>query len=968
MLFDELLRDLEVVERGGSNPPVNDVVYDSRRVIPGAVFVAMSGGTTDGNRYIESALQQGAVALVTDSDLAWQRMRAAHPELAIARVEHGRRALAGLSANFFGHPEKKLKLSGVTGTNGKTTTSWLLESMLRSVGRSCVLAGTIEYHVGGEIRPSPHTTPESRDLYQLLSEGVEAGASEAVAEVSSHALDQGRVWGLHWDTAVFTNLTQDHLDYHGNMESYFQAKTKLFTGQGAAPPRVAIIHAGDDYGRRMMAQAEASGCDVITYDLDSGDFHAEHIQVAEHGMRFRIISPGGEMDVHSHLIGPVNVLNLLAASAAATARGLTPDEIAGGIEAIDYVPGRFQTVDCGQPFTVVVDYAHTDDALRNVTRLAHALAAPRNGRVITVFGCGGDRDRAKRPKMGRAVGEGSDFVVVTSDNPRSEDPAAILAEILPGVAASGVSYSDRSRPRSCDSTGDCRGGRERCGGDRRQRARKSADSRRPHDSFRRCRSSAEGAAGEILRSPRRKLGRDRMQLTLEQIRYWMNAQSLATHASTSTVSGYSIDSRTIQPGDLFFAVRGERFDGHDFVESALKAGAVAAVISAAQRERYTDVAMRLLLVDDPLSAMQRLASSVRRHWGKRVIGITGSAGKTTTKEAVAQVLESRFRVHRSEGNLNNHFGLPLQLLKLQPEHDIAILEMGMSHAGEIAALCRIAAPDWGVVTNVGLAHAENFADGQAGIARAKYELIAALPRHGTSILNCDDAYARLFGRDFAGNVIYFGTGACADPRAESIVSRGAEGTRFTVLAGEERAQVELRLLGEHNVRNALAGIAAGVASGIPLDVCAAALRKMEPPEKRGQTLQIRGATLLNDCYNSNPDALRAMVDTLLTLPARRRIVVAGEMLELGPDSPQLHRECGEYMGNRGIDIVVGVRGEAASIVAGAAQTGWLATFVATPEDAGAWLREHLQPGDAVLLKASRGVRLERALDELRRES
>ncbi|MGC1784811.1 MAG: UDP-N-acetylmuramoyl-tripeptide--D-alanyl-D-alanine ligase [Acidobacteriaceae bacterium] len=461
-----------------------------------------------------------------------------------------------------------------------------------------------------------------------------------------------------------------------------------------------------------------------------------------------------------------------------------------------------------------------------------------------------------------------------------------------------------------------------------------------------------------------------MQLSLEQIRYWMGAQFAASPNAASTASGYSIDSRTIQPGDIFFAVRGERFDGHDFVEAALQAGAVAAVIAAAQLSRYTSDAIhrQLLLVEDPLAAMQRLASSVRRHWGKRVIGITGSAGKTTTKEAVAQVLQSHFQVHKSQGNLNNHYGLPLQMLRIQPEHEVAVLEMGMSNAGEIAALCKIAAPDWGVVTNVGTAHAENFNDGQAGIARAKYELIASLPRHGTAILNCDDSYVRQFGRDFPGTVIYFGTGVCADPRAEAISSLGADGTRVTVQAGEKRMQVELRLLGEHNVHNALAGIAVGLASGIPLEECATALQSLAPPEKRGQTLEIRGATLLNDCYNCNPPALRAMVDTLLTLPAQRRIVIAGEMLELGPDGPQLHCESGEYMGKRGIDVVVGVRGEAASIVAGAKSAGVKTTlFVATPEDAGAWLRENLQPGDAVLLKASRGVRLERALEVLQRE-
>ncbi len=462
-----------------------------------------------------------------------------------------------------------------------------------------------------------------------------------------------------------------------------------------------------------------------------------------------------------------------------------------------------------------------------------------------------------------------------------------------------------------------------------------------------------------------------MKLSLEQIRYWMGAEfAVPSRAIQSRfASGYSIDSRTIQPGDLFFAVHGERFDGHDFVEAALQTGAAGAVIAATHSERYADAATRrrLLLVDDPLTAMQRLASSVRRHWGRRAIGITGSAGKTTTKEAIAQILETRFRVHKSHGNLNNHFGLPLQLLKLQPEHEVAILEMGMSHAGEIAALCKIAAPDWGVVTNVGTAHAENFSDGQAGIARAKYELIASLPRHGTAILLCDDPYVQHFGRDFEGKTIYFGTGSCADPRAESITPLGAEGTRFTVLADEQHTDVRLRLLGEHNVCNALAGIAVGLASGISLQECAVALEHLEPPDKRGQALQIHGATVLNDCYNSNPQALRAMVDTLLTLPAQRTIVVAGEMLELGPESPQLHYECGETMGQRGVDLVVGVRGEAASIVAGAKAGGAAAVFIATPEDAGAWLLENLQRGDAVLLKASRGVHLERALEVLQRE-
>jgi UDP-N-acetylmuramoyl-L-alanyl-D-glutamate--2,6-diaminopimelate ligase len=444
--FRELLGGVRILASSGSNPGIEDVVYDSRRVRPGALFVAMRGGATDGNLYLDDALAQGAAAVVTDSAEAWERMRTAHPELALAKVEHGRRALAEISADFFDHPEAKMHLSGVTGTNGKTTTSFLLESILRSAGRRTVLVGTIEYRVGDEVRPSPHTTPGSRDLFELLADGLKAGAGEAVMEVSSHALDQERVWGLRWDVAVFTNLTQDHLDYHGDMESYFQAKAKMFTGVGTAPPHVAVIYIGDPYGKRLTAIARDAGCEVVTYALEEGDFHAADIRFGTHGMCFRMLSPAGEIELSTRLAGSMNVLNLLAASAAATARGLSLAEIAQGVKNARQVPGRFEAVDCGQPFTVVVDYAHTEDALRNLLKLARQWVhrpgqkSRRDGRVIVVFGCGGDRDRTKRPRMGRAAGEGSDFAVATSDNPRSEDPAAILAEILPGLETSGEKF------------------------------------------------------------------------------------------------------------------------------------------------------------------------------------------------------------------------------------------------------------------------------------------------------------------------------------------------------------------------------------------------------------------------------------------------------------------------------------------------------------------------------------------------
>ncbi len=452
-----------------------------------------------------------------------------------------------------------------------------------------------------------------------------------------------------------------------------------------------------------------------------------------------------------------------------------------------------------------------------------------------------------------------------------------------------------------------------------------------------------------------------MKLPLFRVAEFTHATGEFDHKALAT--GYSIDSRTLQHGDLFFAVKGERTDGHDYVEQALSAGAIAAVVSKEQYPKFA-VKSRLLAVDDTLVALQSLGAAVRRLWGKPVIGITGSMGKTTTKECIAHVLSSRFRVLKSVGNLNNHFGMPLQLLRLEPEHEIAVIEMGMSHAGEITALAKLAQPNIGVVTNVAPVHLEFF-DSIAGIARAKYELIESLPAGGTAILNADDEYVSQFGRDFHGKVVMFGIHKPADVCAQNVESRGEQGSEFDVAVDGLHEHATLPLVGEHNITNALAAVAVGIEVGIQPSAAVASLATIAPADKRGQVEQLGGATIVNDCYNSNPKALRAMVDALVSLPAKRRIVVAGEMLELGPTAGALHRECGEYIASRNIDLLLGVRGLASSIIDAARAKGMKASFVQTPEEAGEWIADQIRDGDAVLFKASRGVRLEKAVEVLK---
>ncbi|MGA8301590.1 MAG: UDP-N-acetylmuramoyl-tripeptide--D-alanyl-D-alanine ligase, partial [Terriglobales bacterium] len=416
----------------------------------------------------------------------------------------------------------------------------------------------------------------------------------------------------------------------------------------------------------------------------------------------------------------------------------------------------------------------------------------------------------------------------------------------------------------------------------------------------------------------------------------------------------------VQPGDLFFAVKGERFDGHDFVDPALARGAIAAVVRKDHLPRYPNL-KNLLAVDDTLVALQTLATAVRKLWGKTAIGITGSMGKTTTKEAVGHLLSTKYRVHRTKGNFNNHFGLPLGLLTLEPEYDLAVVEMGMNHAGEIAALARIALPNEGLVTNVGPVHLEFF-DSIAGIARAKYELIESLPATGAAFLNADDEYVSQFGRDFKGKVVLFGLRSVADVRAENIESVGAEGTRFDLICDGLRQSIHSPLLGQHNVYNVLAAAAVALEHGIIPSEIANALPAMAPADKRGEVVHLGNITIINDCYNCNPNALNAMVDTLAAMPAQRRIVVAGEMLELGPEGGELHRQCGQHIGEKAIDVLLGVRGLANMTVEAARKSGIRAEFVATPEEAGDWLARETRAGDVVLLKASRGVKLEKALE------
>ncbi len=426
---------LDGVELAGPLPaeiaslPITDVEYDSRRAAPGHLFFAFLGERLDARQFAPQALAAGAVAVVCEAPPLDENTG---PWI---QVRHSRKALARAARTLHASAAEKVRITGITGTNGKTTTAYLADAIARAAGHKTALVGTIEYQLGGRARRAVNTTPESLDIYRILDELVEIGGDTASIEISSHALAQGRVHGLAVHTAVFTNLSRDHLDFHSSMEEYFRAKSLLFDGSENPAPKKAVLNRDDEWARKIPVAPET---EVLWYGFArDAELRATKCRADFRGTNFRLSWRGSECAVSSPLLGRMNCYNILAAAGAGFASGFTPEEVQMGVASCSTVPGRFERIEEGQPFLVVVDYAHTDDALRNVIQAARELLPKR---VITVFGCGGDRDRAKRPLMGQAAAESSDLVVLTSDNPRSEDPVSIMNDTLVGLRRTDVEH------------------------------------------------------------------------------------------------------------------------------------------------------------------------------------------------------------------------------------------------------------------------------------------------------------------------------------------------------------------------------------------------------------------------------------------------------------------------------------------------------------------------------------------------
>ncbi|MBI1948020.1 MAG: UDP-N-acetylmuramoyl-L-alanyl-D-glutamate--2,6-diaminopimelate ligase [Deltaproteobacteria bacterium] len=951
-----------------ASAPITRVTIDSRRAGPGTVFVACPGATPsskDGHDFLEAAVLAGAAALVVQRE---ERGRPFLDRVPVVVVPDARRAAAVMAERAAGEPSAKMAVVGVTGTNGKTTVTWLVAQLAAFAGKKSAVLGTLGVGPVTAPRSLGFTTPEaeviSGELARLAAEGVEVVAME----VSSHALATARVDGLRFAAVGFTNLTRDHLDFHGTMDAYFEAKSRLFTelrrGAGAVVPV-----ADDEEGWAARLRAATPG--AITWG-PGGALEAVEVTSGAAGTKGVLVHAGRRARFTSPLLGAWNVENLLVAAGCCLALGLTLEQIAAGLATAVPPAGRLERVGDGAPL-VVVDYAHTPDALERALHVLRGICA---GKLTVVFGCGGDRDPGKRALMGAVAAQCADAVVVTDDNPRSEDGDAIAAAIEAGIGA----RLRRAEPSALE-----RGTWTRLRA-RRMAIRAAIAASGPDDAVLIAgkgheRSQTLGARVlpfDDVTEAKRALGHASAPAFLDAafIERALADRGVELHGRLPGVLlGVSTDSRAIEPGSLFVALKGESFDGHGFVKQAIvEGGALAAMVERGARATVVDQ-WPLVIVDDTLRALQDLARAYLATLVAKKVALTGSNGKTTTKELIAAALRAGYGepfVLATEGNLNNHIGVPLTALRAEPEHRALVFELGMNHLGEIAALCRIVRPEVGLITNIGTAHAGNVG-GVEGVAQAKAELFEALPESGVAVVNADDprcvreAQSKARCRQLA-----FGRAPWAEVRLLAARDLPQGGQELELSHASKTVEVTIPLDGRHNAVNAAGAVAVGVALGLPFADCALGLAGVRGAHGRlERRVRADGAWILDDTYNANPDSMEAALATMAELAGqRRRVVALGEMRELGSYAEAAHRHIGAAAAQAGAALLLCCGEHGRLYGEGAMRAGLAADRVLWAADSAALAplaRAQVHAGDVVLVKGSRGARMERVVEALTTE-
>ncbi|MGB3211867.1 MAG: UDP-N-acetylmuramoyl-L-alanyl-D-glutamate--2,6-diaminopimelate ligase [Desulforhopalus sp.] len=971
------------------------ISVDSRDVGADSLFVALPGVVNDGHDYIGAAVAAGCRAIICRSGKL-SEAQAKDLHVTVIEVENTAGTYAAVAANFFENPAEQLRCIGITGTNGKTTVTYLLEQVLLGAGLTVGVVGTVnnrytDRHGNRTILHTRFTTPEAFQLQQLLREMVDNGVDYVIMEVSSHALAQSRIGSILFDVAAFTNLSRDHLDYHADMEDYFRAKTILFTehlkkaGTTVFPMLQDSFEAGE-WIRVLHEICLKNRLKTIRWgETEGAEIQLQNFTSMLDRTDMEIKAPSGLHAFSSPLIGRYNIDNILTAYGLGLAMNIDDELICNALSTATGAPGRVERVTTGSGWdskgpVVLVDYAHTPDALEKVLTTVAALP---HGELFCIFGCGGDRDKGKRPLMGEIVGRVCDVAVITDDNPRTEDPDQIVGQILVGLSKTALPVKNRGW-FSARNSKDC--------GCVVIRDRKKAIEA----------AIRAASSGDIVVIAGK--GHEPYQLTLQGKRFFddrLQAKSVlfswTAELVAAAVSGVLhpgkdpakllgpviTDSRVVAENGIFVALKGESHDAHDYAVQAAENGATCLVV-----ERLLTLPSAIetcqVVVNDTRQALGDLAGFRRRALAKQcdqvVIGLTGSCGKTTVKEMVAPILARIWPegpefpancVLKTAGNFNNLIGLPLSLLPLDVGHRAAVLEMGMNSPGELKRLGAIADPDISCITNIHGAHLEGLQSIE-GVAKAKEELFAATKESGMLVVNLDDSRIRDLSTKYRNPKIAFAVhneGGVLKPdvwASEIHIKEGGVIT-FTMHYKEEMVEIHLYIAGEHNVSNALCAASIALAAGAGLDHIAAGLADFRAPDKRMEMLRAHsGFTVINDTYNANPASMAAGLKTLKAIAVRSAVCLVGDMRELGAGSRQAHFETGKLIAELAIDYVGVVGDFKEDVVKGALEHGFnlerLHMFD-EKDEAVDWIedmtdRKILGKDDVVLVKASRGLRFE----------
>ncbi|MSQ84717.1 MAG: UDP-N-acetylmuramoyl-L-alanyl-D-glutamate--2,6-diaminopimelate ligase [Myxococcales bacterium] len=953
---------------------VGRIVCDSRMVQTGDVFVAWQGATSNGLHFASDAVRQGACAVVTDQVVAPAVV--AEWKVPVLVVRDARAVAGPLASARLGHPSHSLHVIAVTGTNGKTTTTILIAQLLTAAGHRAAAIGTTGVWTAQGVRPSSLTTPEATDLQALFAQLRAEGFTHVAIEVSSHALDQHRCDGVRFACAVWTNLSHDHLDYHGTMERYAAAKARLFVEFGIAREHC-FVNADDPFAADVWDKGLAQAFSLGSHPA------AEH-QIGDlkcdlQGLRAVLRSVGQpDLAFAAPLVGRHNAENLAGALLVARALGVADGPLRQACALLTAPRGRLEPVPNALGALTVVDYAHTPDALQKILTALRPLVAPQ-GRLLVVFGCGGDRDPAKRAVMGRIAAELADICVITSDNPRSEQLQAIADAIVAGIrttrALESQTLSAAATPQSnavfavqldraraiALAVAALRSGDVLCiAGKGHETTQIIAGESRPFDDVA---VATRALHGPSIRNESKILS----GFTFDAMTTAFVVGGQVVQASAAVTAMLSTDSRNPQVGALYVALSGEHFDGALFIGDALTRGAVGIVCARGKGQSFAAAAAKagawIVEVADSLLALGALAAHYRRRFGLPVVAITGSNGKTTTKELTALALAALGDVLATFANHNNRIGVPQTLAALTSHHAAAVVEAGMSVPNEIAKLAQMAQPQVAIITSVAEAHLEGLGT-LAAIANEKFDLVRALHADGVAILPHGEPLLTQLAAGLQCRVVWFGLqggDVClAGPvRVEGLHS-GEAVVHFDADVLGKRVQVAVPGLGVHLAHNALAALAAASVLGVDVAKAAAALAHYRPVGQRMLPSRCGPWLLLEDCYNANPRSTETALDTLSILP-RPHVAVLGAMRELGETSPQLHQRVGAYAAAKGIDWLVTVGSEGNDYAIGARAAGMTSDHIIACADttaAGlALLRSAPKPA-TILVKGSRGSRME----------